>query len=416
MLDRGYTVLSRFTLSKMKTLLLATSVSLMAISMIAMPDESLKASIRGLKMWWEIVFPSLFPFFVISELLIGFGVVKFLGVLLEPFMRPFFRVPGVGGFAWAMGMATGFPAGAKLTVRLREEKQLTKIEAQRLVSFTNSSSPLFIFAAVSVGFFNNPRLGLLLAAAHYLGNFFVGFIMRFYGVKKQKREREKKPVLNISQALSALHQTRIHNQQPIGKLLGDAVMSSIHTLLVVGGFIILFSVLNKLLFHLHFTPAIASILDYILPILQLPKEFGNSLVAGIFEITLGSQMASEVQGSLLLQQAIIVSFILGFSGFSVHAQVASILATTDIDYKPFFFARVLHGFLASIFTVLLWKPFSNYFHIQAMDTAVPAFLQEHDRWWEAILLAFSKIGPLFTILSLVFYIFFYLRKMNSSRL
>lgn len=417
MLDRGYTVLGRFTLSKMKTLLLAFLVTLMAISMITLPEDSLEASIRGLKMWWEIVFPSLFPFFVISELLIGFGVVKFLGVLLEPFMRPFFRVPGVGGFAWAMGMATGFPAGAKLTVRLRQEKQLTKVEAQRLVSFTNSSSPLFIFGAVSVGFFHNPRLGFLLAAAHYLGNFFVGFIMRFYGVKEKrlKKHKGKKAIPNISEALSALHQTRIHNQKPIGKLLGDAVMSSIHTLLMIGGFIILFSVINKLLFHLHFTPAIASLLDYILPIFQLPKEFGNSLVAGIFEITLGSQMASEVQGTILLQQAIIVSFILGFSGFSVHAQVASILATTDIAYKPFFFARVLHGFLASIFTVLLWKPFSNYFHIQAIETAVPVFLQDHDRWWETILLTFSKIGPLFTIISLTIYIFFYIKKMGRTR-
>src|SRR5690606_15963889 len=123
----------------------------MAISMISLPKESFQASIRGLNMWWEIVFPSLFPFFVISELLIGFGVVSFIGVLLEPLMRPIFRVPGVGGFAWAMGMATGFPAGAKLTARLREEGQLTQFEAERLVSFTNSSSPLFIFGAVSVG-------------------------------------------------------------------------------------------------------------------------------------------------------------------------------------------------------------------------------------------------------------------------
>ncbi|KRG14178.1 sporulation protein [Virgibacillus soli] len=417
MLDRGYTVLARFSLSKMKTLLLATLVTLMAISMIALPEDSLEASIRGLKMWWEIVFPSLFPFFVISELLIGFGVVKFLGVLLEPFMRPFFRVPGVGGFAWAMGMATGFPAGAKLTARLRQENQLTKIEAQRLVSFTNSSSPLFIFGAVSVGFFHNPRLGFLLAAAHYLGNFFVGFIMRFYGVKekKLKKHKEKKALFNITEALSSLHQTRIQNQKPLGKLLGDAVMSSIHTLLMIGGFIILFSVINKLLFHLHFTLAIASLLDYILPILQLPKEFGNSLVAGIFEITLGSQMASEVQSSVLLQQAIIVSFILGFSGFSVHAQVASILATTDIAYKPFFFARVLHGILASIFTVVLWEPLSNYFHIQTTNTIVPVFLQEYDHWWETILVVFSKFGPLLTIISLVFYLFFYIRKMSNNQ-
>lgn len=34
--------------------------------------------------------------FIVSEMLIGFGVVKFIGILLEPFMRPLFRVPGVG--------------------------------------------------------------------------------------------------------------------------------------------------------------------------------------------------------------------------------------------------------------------------------------------------------------------------------
>ena len=85
-------------------------------------------------------------------------------------MRPLFSVPGVGGFAWAMGMASGYPAGAKITARLRQEGQITKIEAERLVSFTNSSNPLFIFGAVSVGFFDNAKLGIILAFAHYLGN------------------------------------------------------------------------------------------------------------------------------------------------------------------------------------------------------------------------------------------------------
>ena len=63
----------------MKTILLAAGVALMAISMILLPEESLEASIRGLNMWWGIVFPSLFPFFVISELLIGVGVVNIYG-------------------------------------------------------------------------------------------------------------------------------------------------------------------------------------------------------------------------------------------------------------------------------------------------------------------------------------------------
>ena len=77
----------------------------------------------------------------------------------------------------------------KLTARLRQEGQLTKTEAERLVSFTNSSNPLFIFGAVSVGFFHNAKLGIILAFAHYLGNISVGLIMRFHG-KKEPKKRE----------------------------------------------------------------------------------------------------------------------------------------------------------------------------------------------------------------------------------
>ena len=52
--------------------------------------------------------PFTFTVFIIAELLISIGVVKFIGVILEPLMRPLFRVPGIGGFVWAMGMASGF--------------------------------------------------------------------------------------------------------------------------------------------------------------------------------------------------------------------------------------------------------------------------------------------------------------------
>src|SRR4051812_17285493 len=209
--------------SKLKTILLSVIATILASSLISFPQESLDASIRGLNMWWKIVFPSLLPFFIVSEMLIGFGVVKFIGVLLEPLMRPLFKVPGVGGFVWAMGMASGFPAGAKLTARLRQEGQLTQIEAERLVSFTNSSNPLFIFGAVSVGFFQNPHLGVILALAHYLGNICVGILMRFYGNETPNKEKDKQGTFILWNALSALHRTRIKDKRPIGKLLGDAV-------------------------------------------------------------------------------------------------------------------------------------------------------------------------------------------------
>lgn len=399
--------------SKIKTLALSIGVTVFATSLILMPGESLEASIRGLDMWWEIVFPSLLPFFIVSEMLIGFGVVRFIGVMLEPMMRPLFRVPGVGGFVWAMGMASGFPSGAKLTARLRQEEQITKLEAERLVSFTNSSNPLFIFGAVSVGFFQNATLGIVLAAAHYIGNICVGFIMRFYGGKEKEEKRNSNPLKKrfiLREAFSALHQTRLQDKRPIGKLLGDAVTSSIQTLLMIGGFIILFSVINKMLYHLHITTFFAEGLSALFMLLQLPEQLSIPFISGLFEITLGSKLTSGVTEATLLHQAIITSFILGFSGFSVQAQVASILSETDIRFKPFFYARFIHGLAASVTTILIWKPIYERFSDERLSNAIPVFARGNNAFWTEMLYWFKTIGPVITILSLIVYIILYSRK------
>ncbi|MBB6443724.1 sporulation integral membrane protein YlbJ [Bacillus benzoevorans] len=391
--------------SKLKSIILALAASLLALSLIAFPQESVAASVRGLNMWLEIVFPSLLPFFIVSEMLIGFGVVRFIGVLLEPFMRPLFRVPGAGGFVWAMGMASGFPAGAKLTARLRQEGQLTKIEAERLASFTNSSNPLFIFGAVSVGFFENAKLGIMLAAAHYLGNITVGFIMRFYGKDEIRKETNKKNI-SLRAALSALHKTRIEDNRPIGKLLGDAVMSSVQTLLMIGGFIILFSVLNQLLFLLHITPFFANTITFLFQLIRMPAELSIPFISGLFEITLGSQLISEAKDTALMQQAVLISLILGFSGLSVHAQVASILAQTDINFKPFFIARILQGGFAAVYTYILWQPlYTEVFDHEETPSAIPvSFLQNSTVQW-------ADIGALFTICILAVYVMIYAKRM-----
>lgn len=402
--------------SKIKTLILSISVTIIAVSLISFPKESYEASIRGLNMWWGIVFPSLMPFFIVTEMLIGFGVVKFIGVLLEPFMRPIFKVPGVGGFVWAMGMASGYPSGAKFTARLRQEGQLTKIEAERLVSFTNSSNPLFIFGAVSVGFFHNPKLGLILALSHYLGNICVGIIMRFYGKEERPLTHEKKQKFKISSAFSALHQTRLNDNRPIGKLLGDAVTSSIQTLLMIGGFIILFSVVNTLLYHLHITAILAKGVEALLSSLSFPKLLSIPFISGIFEITLGSKLTSHVPDASLLQKVMITSFILAFSGFSVQAQVASILAQADIRFQPFFIARIIHGILASFFAYILWKPI--YIRFNNMDettNAIPVSFFGKGSWLLDFYQRVVESGPLITISMLGIYTWILFIKLKKNR-
>ncbi|OKO94024.1 hypothetical protein BRO54_1785 [Geobacillus proteiniphilus] len=402
--------------AKWKTVLLASAATLFAFSLICYPKQSLEASIRGLNMWWEVVFPSLLPFFIVSELLISFGVVSFLGVLLEPLMRPLFRVPGVGGFAWAMGMASGYPSGAKLTARLYQEKQLTTIEAERLSSFTNSSNPLFIFGAVSAGFFNNPQLGLVLAVSHYLGNISVGLIMRFHGIRKEQRQSKRQPrSFSLPYALRTLHRTRLKNEQPLGKLLGDAVRSSVQTLLMIGGFIILFSVMNKLLYMMHLTEQLAPLLRHLLRLAQLPEQLDIPVFSGLFEITLGSQMISQTDEAMLMEKAVATSFVLAFGGFSVQAQVASILAEANIRFQPFFIARLLHGVFAASFTYLLWKPL----YIKTADgmpTNIPAFLHAApgNAWNEGWRLL-QQYGPLLTLFFLCLYIWLVIKAASESR-
>ncbi|WP_404449945.1 sporulation integral membrane protein YlbJ [Sutcliffiella horikoshii] len=396
--------------SKVKTIFFAIIISLLTLSLILNPQASFQASVRGLNMWWDIVFPSLLPFLIISELLIGFGVVAFIGVLLEPFMRPLFRVPGVGGFVWAMGMASGYPSGAKLTVRLRQENQITQIEGERLVSFTNSSNPLFIFGAIAVGFFHNPKVGIILAAAHYLGNICVGLIMRFYGPyyasKRQDDLSRTLQKISIRKAFSELHRTRIKNNKPIGKLLGDAVLSSVQTLLMVGGFLILFSVLNSMLSLFSVTAIFAALISVFLAVFDISKDLSYPLISGLFEITLGGKLTSEVKGVNLMEQIIVTSFFLAFSGFSVQAQVASILAESDIRFKPFFLARILHGVFAAVITFILWKPLDQKLEGFETDNGdLPVFLPYLPQgYWESVFGLFQTYGPIFTIAMLWIYL------------
>ena len=106
---------------KAKVYLVAFAAMFMAISTILFPEVAFQASLSGLNVWFQVVFPALLPFFIMCELLMGLGVVNFIGVLLEPLMRPIFNVPGAGGFAMAMGLTSGYPMGSKITARLRRD-------------------------------------------------------------------------------------------------------------------------------------------------------------------------------------------------------------------------------------------------------------------------------------------------------
>src|SRR5690554_7023090 len=145
----------------------AGSLLIFTLALMVFPGEGLAAAKDGLKIFCEIVLPSLLPFFILTEILLGLGVVHFFGVILEPLMRPLFNVPGAGAFALSMGLAAGYPMDAVITGKFRRMGLCSRIEGERLLAFTNTADPLFMFGAVAVGMFGRPELGLIIALAHY---------------------------------------------------------------------------------------------------------------------------------------------------------------------------------------------------------------------------------------------------------
>lgn len=339
--------------------------------MLLHPVSSLDAAVRGLAVWWDVLFPSLFPFFVISELLLGFGVVHLFGALLDPLMRPLFNIPGSGGFVAAMGYVSGYPVGAKLTAKLREQQLISPVEGERLVAFTTSSDPIFLLGAVSVGFFHDASLGLVLALSHYGGGLIVGLLMAFHG---RRDKPAAAPALSggnaelplaadgqgqgrLSLALNSMAEARRRDGRSFGELLKSAVQSSLQLIIVVGGLVVFFNVLMELLTRAGIMSALFSLIGSLLSLAEFPPQLSAALASGFFEVTIGARSAGEAVSAVPLQfKAATAAFILSWGGLSVHAQVASILNGTGLRYLPFMAARLVHAFLSAVLLLLLWNP------------------------------------------------------------
>ncbi len=333
---------------------------LFTLALVIYPEQGLGAAVSGLKVFWDVVLPSLLPFFILSEILLGVGVVNALGVLLEPLMRPLFSVPGVGAFALSMGLAAGYPMDAVITAKFRRAELCTQIEGERLLAFTNTADPLFMFGAVAVGMFKSPALGALLAIAHYASAVIVGLTFKLYGRREEKRlwreraGREAVEPFLLRRAYRAMVRARAEDGRPFGKLLGDSVTDSIRTLLMIGGFIAFFSVFLRVLDQIGIV-ALASIpLSALFAALHLDASLVTPLISGLFEIDIGAA-ATAAATAPLIERLSVVSAIIAWSGLSVHAQVASVLTDTDIRMRPYFLARVYHAVIAGVLTYFLFR-------------------------------------------------------------
>ena len=313
-------------LSNVLLLLIMILISVEVLIESADVLESVKFSFN---IWENSIFPSLFPFFVIGNILIDLGFPKLLGTLLKNVMYKLFKINGTGAFIIILSILSGFPSSAKYTKELYLNGEINDKEATKLLTFTHFSNPLFILGTLSITFLNNKEIGMCILISHYIGNLFIGLIFRNYYISKKDTTK-----VSLKNAIISMNSSR--TDKSFGQMLSNAITSSISTLLLILGTVTIFLVLTTLINN-----NLSVSLYY------------KSIINGIFEMTQGLKYLSMLKIPLY-KQALISVFFISFGGLSVHMQVLSIISDTKIKYFPYFISRILH---ASISTIIffIWK-------------------------------------------------------------
>ncbi|NLJ78969.1 MAG: sporulation integral membrane protein YlbJ [Tissierellia bacterium] len=321
-------------------ILFAVCILCILIAIIKHPDQSLESASNGLYIWFNIIIPSLLPFFIISEILIGIGFVGFIGRLSEPLIKFLFNIPGSGAYAFSISAVSGYPMGAKVVSDLRRNNIISKAGADKMICFSSTSGPLFMIGTIATGMLKNTSLIPLIIYPHYLGALTLGLLMRPYKKSDAESNFENNPV----------------DEEPnrsIGSLLTDSIQNSFGTITLIGGFIIFYSVLVRLLFIYIPFNAIIDILHSInLPSISI--DVCQGLISGLFEITTGCNIISRTNISIL-SKIMIINFLIGWSGFSIHSQALSFITRTDINAKLYILTKFLHGLLATLYSYILYR-------------------------------------------------------------
>lgn len=329
-----------------KTLISSLIIPMLAclfnVFLLMYPREVLNAAREGLGLWFNNVLPSMLPFIIGTNILTGMGFAHFLGMLLSPVVTPLFNVPGAGGFALITGLTSGYPIGAKVTATLRRNGQLTQAEAQRLVGFCNNAGPLFIVGVAGTGLFGSAAAGYVLWASHVAAALVTGLLFRFY-----KSEEKTQSISGgvIRRAFAEYRAYRRENDCAFGHVLGESVSNAMESVVLIGGFIIFFCVVVRVV-------TVTGLLDALIPGSANDGVITGALT-GILEVTNGVKALAQNQSASLPLRLAVSAGVIGFGGLSIHAQTLHFIRDTGIKIGPYIGAKILHALLAVVFFLLI---------------------------------------------------------------
>ncbi len=306
-------------MTMMKKILYFSVILILLAFLLTDPSQAVDASRAGLMLWFHTLVPVLLPFLILSNLLIAIDGVSYLTRFLYPVFHRIFGCSSNGCFCLAAGFLCGYPMGAKVAGDLVRQGRITEEEGNYLLIFCNNASPAFLIGYCLTDSLKRPDL-------------LIPTLLLIYGV----------PLLLAlffrgKRSFSDLHTEKKTSQSQISfKIVDVCMMNGLESILKLGCYIILFSMLARLLIRL---PCPSSYLTY-----------GS---VGFLEMTNGIALVTANVSIPIWQRYLFVLGFLAFGGLSGAAQTESMILDSGLSFVTYLKAKLLTAVLVVCLAVSL---------------------------------------------------------------
>ncbi len=210
--------------------------------------------LNALEQWYQHMIPALFPMMLFSSVLVDTGFAEKIGnILSATVLRPF-QISRGGSYCLMSGFLFGFPMGAKTTADMYSKGQISKQEAEYLLSFVNCIGPMYTLYVIHNLFPTHALMSLLLGI--YALPLLYGICVRYTIYKGITFTQDNLVQEEKNDILDALY---------------DSVPKSSKAMVHLGGYMILFQVSFVTVRHLLSSLNISTRLFY--PLLEITGGF-----------------------------------------------------------------------------------------------------------------------------------------------
>jgi sporulation integral membrane protein YlbJ len=328
--------------SNILKVVLSIFILLLIIGLAFDPEPYINSTFNGIIVFGSIVLPSLLPFFVLTRILTSLQVINSFCKFLTPVTKFLFKTPAVSSYIFVMSIISGYPVGAKLTSECYENRLITKLEAQKITSFTSNSGPMFIVGSVGVGMLASKQAGLIILLSHILASIFNGVLYRNFFTKTKKSEYDEK---------------LIKKEVDLNKVFEQSVYSSANALLLIGSYIAIFFTFVQLLNNYLIFDSFVKLIYPILNILKLDPLIVKAVLEGMLEITKGCLTVANLGLNINLS-TVCCTFIISFGGFCTYFQSLSFLNSCGIKKSFYLLQKLTHAIFSVVICLILINVFN----------------------------------------------------------